>query len=97
MIPDDTESLVVRYGSDAEQAEVDRMLARLRQGAPEARLLFRRLQPYLVSVRTREAERHRRAGLVEDVVPGLGRWLGAYDDVRGLCGGHDLDPEDLVV
>jgi CRISPR-associated endonuclease/helicase Cas3 len=96
MIPEDTESVVVDYGSSDVRAEVGRLVERLRGGAADARLLMRRLQPYLVSVRAYEAERYRRLGLLDPLVPGVGRWLGAYDDVRGIWG-PDLQPEDLVV
>ncbi len=81
MIDEDTESLAVHY-----DAEVGEMLKRLRQGAPDARLLLRRLQPYLVSVRRHQAERYRQLGLIAEVLPGLGEWLGAYDPIRGLVG-----------
>lgn len=81
MIDEDTESLAVHY-----DAEVGEMLKRLRQGAPDARLLLRRLQPYLVSVRRQQAERYRQLGLIAEVLLGLEEWLGAYDLIRGLVG-----------
>lgn len=43
-----------------------------------------------------EAERYRRSGLIDPIVSGVGRWLGDYDEVRGLWG-RDIQPEDLVV
>jgi len=91
MIDEDTESLAVHY-----DAEVSELLERLRRGAPDARELLRRLQPYLVSIRRRQAERYRQFGLIAEVLPGLGEWLGAYDPVRGLVG-EDPDVERLVV
>ena len=93
MIDDDTESVVVRYGAGE---EVGRMLEALRTRASGARLVLRRLQPYLVGVRRRQAERYRRAGLIAPVLPGLGEWMGSYDPVRGLTG-DDPDPDSLVV
>ncbi len=97
MIDDDTESVVIsRYGTDREQAEVRRMLDRLRQGASEARFLLRRLQPYMVSLRKRQSDGYRRRGLISEVMPGIGEWLGNYDAIRGLVAG-DLNPDDLVV
>jgi CRISPR-associated endonuclease/helicase Cas3 len=96
MIEDDTESVVVPYGSTDEQARVQRLLDQLRRGSPQTRLLLRHLQPYLVSVRARETDRYRRQGLLTPVMSGLGEWLGAYDPVRGLTG-EDPDPDTLVV
>jgi CRISPR-associated endonuclease/helicase Cas3 len=97
MIDDNTESVVITtYGSEEERSGVRGLVDRLRQGAPDARLVQRRLQPYLISLHSREAERHRREGLITDVTPGLGEWLGDYDPVRGLVA-RDLDPDHLVV
>ena len=91
-----TISVAVHYGSEKEQQRVGEMLERLRRGAPEARTLLRRLQPYFVSLRGREAERYTRVGLISPVLPGVGEWLGAYDPVRGVVG-NDPEPDALVV
>lgn len=97
MVDDDTEPVVITaYGTDEERRDVRHVLDRLRDGAPESRLLLRALQPYLVSLRRREAERYRKSGLIAEVVPGLGEWMGGYDPVRGLVGG-DVNPDSLVV
>ena len=96
MVDDSTESVVVPYGASAEIEEVSNILDRLREPRADARRLLRRIQPYLVSVRSREAERYHRQGLIEEVLPGLGRWLGSYDPVRGLTG-EGPDPDSLVI
>lgn len=96
MIADDTESVVVPYGSKGERREVQSILDRLASGAPEARLLLRRLQPYLVSVRRHEADRYRQRGFISEVLPGLGVWGGVYDSIRGLMA-EDVNPDTLVV
>lgn len=110
MIDDDTVSLVVRYSpkedeweQEAEMRKVDKLLDSLHYDKANSRLIMRRLQPYVVSLRRKEAERVR--DLIEAVmptnpddpagVPFLGRWLGGYDRVRGLVG--KLDPDKLVV
>ncbi len=94
MIDDDTESVVVPYGSAKQRREVEAVLNRLRYGGSNSRFVMRKLQPYVVSLRTRQAQRDR--DLIEPIVPGLGRWIGEYDDeVRGLVG--KLDPDTLVV
>lgn len=96
MIDEDTESVAVRYGTPEQQAALRRLLDQLQARAGNPRRLMRALQPYLVSIRRREAERLRRAGLVGEVVPGLGEWLGHYDPVRGLAGA-DPEAESLIV
>ncbi len=95
MIDDDTDVVVVTsYGTAEERQRVRTLVERLRSGAPDARELLRRLQPYVVSVRRREAARYRQQGLIDEVMPGVGEWLGGYDDVTGLAA---PDPEQLVV
>lgn len=97
MIDDDTEPVAITaYGTDEERRQVRRLLQRLRGGAPESRALLRALQPYVVSLRRREAEKYRRAGLISEVTAGLGEWMGDYDAIRGLVA-RDLDPDSLVV
>ncbi len=85
MIEDASESVVITtYGSKDDQKEVRDILERLYKQDPDARQLLRQLQPYMVSVRTREAEAYRKKGLILPVLPGVGEWTGAYDAVRGL-------------
>lgn len=93
MIDDETEDVVVGYGRPEQQAEVGEILQRLGAGEPGTRLLMRRLQPFLVSLRAREADRLRAEGLIEDVMPGLGLWRGRYEPVRGLV---TEDPDYIV-
>ena len=96
MIEDDTESVAVTYGSERERRAMRQIIERLRRGAPDSRELLRRLQPYLVSVRTRQAEVYKRRGLIVPILESIGEWLGAYDPVRGLSS-DDLSTADLVV
>jgi CRISPR-associated endonuclease/helicase Cas3 len=97
MIDDDTVGLVVtRYGSEAERRRVRELTEQLRQGYPEARLLRRRLEPYVVSVFARKADEYERKGLLAPITPGLYEWLGDYDRVRGITE-RDLDADSLVV
>lgn len=94
LIDDDTVSVAITsYGSETEQRTVRRLLDRLGQGAPDARHILRRLQPYTVAVRRRDADRLTRAGFIVPVVDGLGEWVGRYDPVRGLV----VEDPDLVV
>jgi len=101
MIDDDTIGLVVtpyltRCGSEAERRRVRELVEQLRQGHPEARLLRRRLEPYVVSVFARKAEEFERKGLLAPIIPGLYEWLGDYDRVLGITE-RDLDADSLVV
>jgi len=98
LIEDDTAPLVVRY--PREDSPVDNLLQRLQTSGTflggQARLLLRRLQPYLVNVRRRVLVQYQQQGLVRELPLGLWEWRGNYHPVRGL---HDaaLDPEPLVI
>ncbi len=100
MIDEDTEDVIVFYGSDEEQQQVQRAIDQVRHNPALARVILRRLRPYMVSLRTREAARCRRRGLIgellPDALPGVGIWHGKYDPLRGLSE-DDLDLERLVV
>lgn len=96
LIDDDTEAVLVEtYGSVGERKQIAAWAAELGRGG-HGRLLLRRLQPYLVSVRRDEAQRHRALGLMEEIAPGVSRWLGSYDPIRGL-GGESVRLDALVV
>jgi CRISPR-associated endonuclease/helicase Cas3 len=96
MIDDDMESLVVTFGTPDVRRQVDEVVDALMSSSGSGRSLLRQLQPYLVTVRRRSAERYRREGMIEPVLPGIGRWLGRYDHVLGLVDGQ-LSAEALVV
>jgi CRISPR-associated endonuclease/helicase Cas3 len=84
MIDDDMEPVAVQYGSPREQSRIRSLVEQLRAGTPAGRYLIRELQPYLVSVRTADADKYRAQGLIGEVTEELGEWLGVYDSVRGL-------------
>ena len=98
LIEDATVPLVVRYPK--EDSPVDELLRRLQTPGAllggEARLLLRRLQPYLVNVRRRVLAQYQQQGLVRELPLGLWEWLGNYHPTRGLAGGG-IDPETLVI
>lgn len=50
----------------------------------ESGRLLRAAQPFTVSLRDREIQRAAGAGLAAELLPGLWRWDGRYDPVRGL-------------
>ncbi len=97
MIEDETYSIVITsYGNQDVRQGIHGALDELREGTPRGRDLHRMLQPYVVGLRFRQVETLRRRGLVDEVRPGLGIWLGGYDAVRGLVAG-DVEPDALVI
>ena len=66
--------------------EGEELLNRLRSSSWVSRADWRRLQPYIVSLRSHEFRRAQEAGLCGEVVAGSGlwRWEGGYDRYIGL-------------
>ena len=93
---DESDSVVVPYGEPDERQRVGAMTAQLARGQGGGRLLFRALQPYLVSVRPALVERYGHDGLAAPIAPGLWRWNGRYDAVRGLVP-EGIALDELVV
>ena len=96
MIDDDTVSVVVPYGTPKAKQGVQSDLQALRDKSRSARLLLRRLQPYTVSIRRREADRLTRIGLIDPIMDGVGEWMGQYDTMRGLLA-QGPDPDVLII
>lgn len=88
LIEDDTLPVLVPWG-DAEQ----RLSAW--QSRP-SRAAWRRLQPYLISLRRNELEQLRSEGWVEPVTEGVYRWCGRYHERRGIVAAVH-DPNDLII
>ena len=91
------EVIVPEYGTPEERQRVQDSLEQLRRGAPESRLLLRRLQPWTVQVYETQAGSLDRAGLIAEVMPGVYEWLGDYSPVTGIGGITTLDPDRLIV
>ncbi|MCL4503632.1 MAG: CRISPR-associated helicase Cas3' [Deltaproteobacteria bacterium] len=98
LIADDTVPLVVTYPRTGSPAAT--LLARLTSPGialgGEARLLLRRLQPYLVNVHGRLLEGYKRRGLVRELPLGLWEWIGNYHEVKGIQD-QAIDPDLLVI
>lgn len=94
MIVDDTVPVVVGYGTDSQQHELQHHLTRLRRGEANLREL-RALQPFITTLYRSTARRPEVACLLEPVVGDLVEWRGGYDDGYGLV----LDPrrEDFIL
>jgi len=61
-----------------------------------SRRTWQRLQSYIVSLWSYEADKLEREGWLVPVSEGLKEWQGKYDKVRGIVPGW-YDPADLVV
>jgi CRISPR-associated endonuclease/helicase Cas3 len=82
---EDSESVVIdAYGPPVERARVASALDMLRNKDGSPRMALRVLQPYIVNLRPRAAQAFRDSGQIEEIIPGVGLWRGAYDDHRGL-------------
>ena len=87
IISDDTVLAVVDYGRGMK-------LYRAYQNRP-SRAAWRMLQPFVVSLSRREAQRLRDDDWLESVGEGIYRWCGKYDRIRGLTEAV-YDPADLI-
>lgn len=90
MIDEETEDVIITtYGDEPTREQLLRDCEDLRRQQGSARLIMRRLQPYLVSLRASVAQRYRGQGLIEELIPGVGRWHGRYDQTLGLIADDD--------
>ena len=90
LIREDTVPVVVTYG------DAHKELRRIRYFGNLLSSDYRALQPYVVSLRRREFDEHKAAGLVEELLADSDVWVwkGKYDMVRGLS--SEWDAADLV-
>ena len=98
MIKDNSISVVVRYhGLEKTNHEVDTLVSSAKyiyELSP--RLVFRKLQPYIVNINRFFLDGYKKDGVIIEIVPGLWEWTGNYDNARGLdLGGRN--PEDFIV
>lgn len=87
MIEDDTEDVVVPYGSDGERARARQAVVDLRAKRGSARELMRKLQPYVVAVRHRDISRAVARGFIAagPVIEGVWECVAdRYHETRGL-------------
>jgi CRISPR-associated endonuclease/helicase Cas3 len=97
LIDDETEAVVVHYTSQAgRRQDLKGLLGMIREQKDVPRWAIRRLQPYLVNVRTRLIPEYHKEGFLYEIAPGLWEWLGSYDYLRGLAV-VNRDPAELVV
>ena len=94
MIDEHTVPVAVEYGGDDAVAEMRALADRLRSTdslqAGEARLLLRRLQPYLAALPRSLTRKAVTAGWAQTVIGDVLQWHGPYDRRRGI------DPGDLA-
>lgn len=93
MIEEETEDVIIStYGGRQEQIAADITL--VRTDPTRRREALRRLQLYTVAIFARDAERYRRQGFIEallpdEQLPGIGIWHGVYHPTRGLVADDD--------
>lgn len=92
MIDECTVPVAVRYG---DTAELDLLLAHLRDGRPGAGAALRALRPYLATLPRGAARRAVEEGLAAPVIGDLVEWLGDYHPQRGIEI-TSPDPQELV-
>lgn len=80
MLADDTFSVIVLYSS-----VVQGLVDALRHDPIRRRMLFRQLQPYIVTLRASEKKQAEQQGHIEEVVPGILIWAGDYDPMYGVA------------
>jgi hypothetical protein len=94
MIEEHTVPVAVQYGGEESAAEVGDLAGRLRGldqlEAGQARLLLRRLQPYLATLPKTLVRKAVTAGYAEPVIGDLLQWHGPYHPQRGI------DPAELA-
>jgi CRISPR-associated endonuclease/helicase Cas3 len=95
LIEDDTVGVLVRY-APAEQEVEDLIAAAEASRHGMTSELWRKVQPFLVSVYRREFDDFRRRGMVTEIVPDLWLWLGGYHSARGLTAAS-MEPSELIV
>jgi len=88
LISDDTVLVAVPYGQSSRRL--------MDWKNRPSRATWRRLQPFVVSLQRREAERLVADNWLELVSEGLYRWIGKYDRIKGLAEA-EYDPADLMV
>ncbi|SPJ15503.1 CRISPR-associated helicase, Cas3 family [Syntrophobacter sp. SbD2] len=86
LIPYNTLSVVVRYGSYNKHLK--------NWEISSSRATWRRLQPFIISVFDYEAESYLRDGIIEDLGKNLYIWNGKYDNTIGAAA--EYDPADLI-
>lgn len=95
MIEDDTTPVIVQYAEKDGKLERDRvrMLDRIRSMGVLLPGDHRRLQPYVVGLRSWESSQFESS--TEELAEGVKLWIGSYDKLRGISAAR-YDPADLV-
>lgn len=88
LIEQDTTPVVVTYNNS------EQILKRWER--QPCRETWRDLQPYLVNIYSYQTQQFLHDGLMMPISDGLYRWIGKYDETRGIANGA-FDPSDLVI
>ena len=84
MLDDDTTPVAVTTWNGAGSEGVERLLDELRTGTGPRRETFRAVQPHIVALPTRVAERPDMQALLAPVIGDLLQWRGVYDPAVGI-------------
>ena len=84
LIDDETESVLVPYGSPDECARLHRLLDAMAARRGNPRKLWRALQPYAVALPRRQIQRALSEGMALETPGGPILWQGAYDPQMGI-------------
>ncbi|WP_446226260.1 CRISPR-associated helicase Cas3' [Nocardia sp. IBHARD005] len=94
MINEDTMPVVIV--DDRHRRQIEALLADLAAGTVRAGAALRRLQPWIVQLRSELVRRPEVAALIEPVIGDLGRWRGTYDWTERSARGVGLDEVDMT-
>ncbi|WP_345496404.1 CRISPR-associated helicase Cas3' [Nocardia callitridis] len=94
MITEESAPIVITGQDDAGQVEL--MLAELAAGTVKSGVALRKLQPWIVQLRTTTARLPDVAALIDPVLGDLGRWKGEYDWDFRTGRGVGLDEKNML-
>jgi CRISPR-associated endonuclease/helicase Cas3 len=93
LIDDDGAPVVVR--PPGHEARVEGLLSALRRAEDPPQWALRKLQRFVVNVRSSLVPGYEGRGLLSPVASGVWEWMGGYDRLRGLVDAA-YDPDHLV-
>lgn len=94
LIKDDTIPVVVRH--KGHEAQIDKLVEKLRFDPVATRATVRKLQLYMVNIRRYKLPEYQGKGLIKEIAGDLYEWCGRYDPLLGLCE-TGLNPGSLII
>jgi CRISPR-associated endonuclease/helicase Cas3 len=84
MIQEETTPIIVPYSHPEKPTQFADLLQALQNQQGQVRDILRQLQPYMVSVRSKDLEKALAQELVVEIMPGVYQWVRLYDPVYGI-------------